>query len=441
METSSKTYSLSDLANSITSVINRTYSNSYWVSSEILKLNYYSKTGHCYPELVEKKDNEIIAEMRSTIWKLNFEKMNQKFFAKTNLTLRDGIAVLFLVQVKFDAKYGLSLNIIDVDPTYTLGALAQEKQASIEQLKKLGIFDANKLLNYPALPNRIAIISIETSKGLQDYLNTIADYGANFNIRHTLYPAVLQGEKAITSITKQLSIIKKKANQYDLVLIIRGGGGDVGLHCYNNFNLAQAVAKFPIPVITGIGHSTNFTVTEMVAHINKITPTALASHILEQFTVVHEFLEHTKRLINNIPKLLLDPTHQHLQHLNVKLENAVIAPVNEQRIKLKWIEGQLSASSNKLIDHQKNLVLKTINNKLNILSGVFLSRHQMTVNHLQEKLTWIDPAKVIERGYSLTLAGNKVISENNPVKKGDVLTTITTKKTITSRVINIDNNE
>lgn len=441
METTVKTYSLADLASSITTVLERTYTNSYWVSAEILKLNYYTKTGHCYPELVEKKDGVIVAEMRSTIWKATYEQINQKFFAKTKLPLRDGMEVLFLVQVKFDAKYGLSLNIVDVDPTYTLGALALEKQASIEELKKLGVFDANKMLSYPTLPNRIAIISVETSKGYHDYLNTIADQGSKFNIQHTLFPAVLQGDNAITSITKQLGVIAAKANQFDLVLIIRGGGGDVGLHCYNHFELAKAVATFPIPVITGIGHSTNFTVTEMVAHINKITPTAVASHVVQQFVEVDEFLEHATHVLSSIPQLILQPTHQQLRHLSSKLKNAVTTPVNAQRIQIKSAEGQLAAASKTMIHQQQDLVSNTLKTKLNTHSTVFLRQQQMTIDHLQEKLTLVDPKKVMERGYSLTYANNKVVNAKTPIKKGDALTTLTANNTITSTVINIDKNE
>lgn len=179
--------------------------------------------------------------------------------------------------------YGLSLRIIDIDPSYSLGELEREKQETIEKLKKEGIFNNNKFLKIAQLPKRIAIVSVQTSKGYSDFLKVIEGNAWCYKYFTMLFPALLQGEKAVESIISQLKRIKKVKHHFDAVAIIRGGGGDIGLTCYNNYLLSKEIALFPIPVITGIGHSTNETVAEMIAFKNAITPTDLADFLLQKF--------------------------------------------------------------------------------------------------------------------------------------------------------------
>ena len=274
-------FSLLEVANSIQKTINARYTSSYWVKAEMNKLNHYSHSGHCYPELVEKKDNKVIAEMRAVLWKGNFDKINAQFLKTLNEPLKDGIKILFLTQINFDPKYGISLNILDIDPSYTLGDLEKEKQQNIIRLKKENLFDKNKTLQLPLIPQRIAIISVETSKGYADFLNVIDNNQWNYKFFHMLFPSLLQGDRAPSNIIEQLNKIRKVKHHFDLVAIIRGGGGDIGLASYNNYDLAKTVASFPLPVLTGIGHATNETVTEMVAHSNHITPTNLAESLFK----------------------------------------------------------------------------------------------------------------------------------------------------------------
>src|SRR5690606_26888894 len=178
---------------------------------------------------------------------------------------------------------GISLRIIDIDPNFSLGLLVREKQQSIERLRKEQIFDANRRIPFPLLPKRIAIISVETSKGLADFLNILDHNDWHYRFEYSLFPALLQGEKAIGSIIGQLHKIAESGSQFDAVALIRGGGGDVGLSCYNHYALASEIARFPIPVLTGIGHATNETVSELVAYKNAITPTGLAEFLIQHF--------------------------------------------------------------------------------------------------------------------------------------------------------------
>ena len=255
-----KYYSLGELTGSIRKVIAKAYTSAYWVKTEIAKLNFYPYSGHCYPDLVEKQNNKVVAQIRSTIWSGTFDAITKKFRQATGENLSEGMTVLFLVRVVYHEQHGLSLNILDVEPSFTLGEMAREKQQAIQRLKKEGLFDLNKQLAFPLLPKNIAVISVETSKGYHDFLNILQNNRYGYHFEQTLFPALLQGEGAVKSIVQQLKAIAHYTGRFDVVVIIRGGGGDVGLSAYNNYTLAKEVAGFPLPVITGIGHATNETV-------------------------------------------------------------------------------------------------------------------------------------------------------------------------------------
>lgn len=271
------------------------------------KLNYYPHSGHCYPDLVEKQNGKIIAEIRAVIWKDDFQKINNSFLSVLKEPLKNGINILFCAKITYDPKFGLSLRILDIDPGYTLGALEREKQETIERLKNEGIIHFNKALKIALLPKRIAVISVQTSKGYSDFLNVIEGNEWGYKFFYMLFPALLQGENAVDSIMAQLARIRKVKQHFDAVAIIRGGGADVGLTCYNNYHLSKAITLFPLPVLTGIGHSTNETVAEMVAFKNAITPTELADYFIQKF---HDFFvpvqRAQERLISTSKRILKD---------------------------------------------------------------------------------------------------------------------------------------
>ncbi|WP_158559147.1 exodeoxyribonuclease VII large subunit [Deminuibacter soli] len=278
-----RVFSLFEVAKSIQKTIMDRYTSSYWVKAEMNKLNYYSHSGHCYPELVEKSGGKVVAQLKANLWRDDFKRINEKFTEVVGEPLKDGIKILLLATLSFDPAYGLALRIIDIDPGFTLGDLEQEKANTIARLKKEGLFHQNKSLSLPLLPQRIALISVETSKGYADFLNVLTTNIGGYAFFHFLFPSLLQGEQAVKSILQQLQRIKKVQSHFDVVAIIRGGGGDVGLSCYNNYELAKEIALFPIPVITGIGHATNETVVEMVSFSNAITPTKIAEYLIQQF--------------------------------------------------------------------------------------------------------------------------------------------------------------
>jgi len=300
-------FSLLEVTTSIRKTIADRYKSSFWVKAEMNKLNFYRQSGHCYPDLVEKQDGKVIAQIKSNLWKDDYIKINNTFQRVLKEPLKDGIKILFLASISFDPTHGLALRIIDIDPSYTLGDLEREKQETIKKLQDEDVFNKNKTLKLPLLPQRIAIISVETSKGYADFLKVIDANPWSYKFFHLLFPSILQGEKAVEGIIYQLKRIRKVRSHFDVVAIIRGGGGDIGLSCYNNFTLAKEIALFPIPVITGIGHATNETVSEMISFSNGITPTKLAEYLLQKFhnfsvpvqKAEEKIIDKSKRLISD----------------------------------------------------------------------------------------------------------------------------------------------
>lgn len=290
-----RVFSLTEVTNSIERTLNARYSSEFWVKAEMLKLNYYTYSGHAFPDLVEKENGIIVTQMRAIIWSSDFKRINEKF-TRAGVELTDGTTILFKASIKYNKFYGLSLRISDIDTSFSLGELEKERNASIERLKEEKIFELNKMTILPDLPKRLAVISVETGKGYQDFINIINSHD-EFGIFHKLFPSLLQGDGAINTIINNLEKIEAVKDFFDAVLIIRGGGGDIGMACYNNFELCKAIATFPLPVITGIGHSTNLTVSEMVSYHNGITPTDVADFIIKRFQNAMENLERMESMI------------------------------------------------------------------------------------------------------------------------------------------------
>lgn len=455
-------FSLTEVANSIRKTISDRYSSGYWIRAEINKLNIYAKSGHCFPELVDKNEGVITCEMRATIWRNDFEKINRQFIKTINEPLKDGIKVLMFANITYEPKYGLSLVIRDIDPSFSLGELEREKKETIDKLQKEKLFGKNKLLKLALLPKRIAVISVETSKGYQDFLKVIEQNIFGYRFFHMLFPAVLQGDAAVRTIRNQLNRIKKVKHHFDCVAIIRGGGGDVGLSSFNNYQLAKSICNFPLPVFTGIGHSTNLTVCEMVSFQNAITPTELGDFLLQAF---HNFavpLQNAEDiLLHDIPKILLlenrqfDNTTRLLKNQiknRLREENQILKMVSkelivETRSRLRhdadFLSGcyvSLKKSSDELIKSERKEIEKLIVDSQKNLKRL-VTKKLDELEQTEKIIRLVDPMNVIKRGYSITEVNGKLLRDVNKVKKGDKLTTLSVNGTIESTVEEIKKNK
>lgn len=405
-------FSLLEVTKSIQKTISDRYRSLFWVKAEMNKLNHYKHSGHCYPELVEKKDGKIVAEIRSILWKSDFERVNAQFIKLLNEPLRDGITIYFQAGISYDPLHGLSLRIVDIDVSFVLGELEKEKKESILRLQQEGIYNANKGIPFPLIPKRLAIISVETSKGLSDFYKIINNNPWGYKIETTLYPALLQGDKSIASIIKQLVIIAERTENYDAVAIIRGGGGEVGLSSYNNYTLAKAIAIFPIPVLTGIGHSTNETVSEMVAFKNAITPSELADFLIQKF---HNF---------SIP---LDQAQERLIYNVHQLFESEKSKLQECALMLNWSSKNHVKSEN----HSLNM----LSQKLHVYSTHFLKQQQNELDNLARLIKMADPSLLLKRGFSISKKDGKVITSKAELNIGDEIETLfidgSTRSTVT----------
>lgn len=438
-------FTLLEVSRSIQKTISERYKSSYWVKAEMNKLNSYTHSGHCYPELVEKKDGKVIAQMKSILWRDDYRNINYRFLKVLNEPLKDGIKILFLASVTFDPAHGLSLIIHDIDPSYTLGDIEKEKQQTIKRLHAEGIFSKNKSLPIPLLPQRLAIISVETSKGYADFLKVLEHNAWGYKFFHLLFPSLLQGEKATASIIGQLQRIKKVRSHFDVVAIIRGGGGDIGLSCYNDYELAKEISLFPIPVITGIGHATNETVVEMISHTNAITPTKIAEDLIQKF---HNFsvplqkaqdkiFDRSKRLINDenlkfqteiklfrsvTERILVENRSRINTHTRSIYQHSVFLFKNQQEslsaIKedIKKAVFMYCGTLNQTLKQYAAIVRKDI-------ASLLRNQHQ-DLHAMEKNLNNMSPQNVLKRGYSITRFNGHAIRTYEEVQQGDALDTI-----------------
>jgi len=452
-------FTLLEITKSIQSAFQKWYPGTFWIVAEMNKLNYYPHSGHCYPDLVERVDGKIAAQIRANIWADDYNRINREFRRVIQEPLKDGINILFQAKVSFHPLYGLSLHISHIDPSYTLGDLEREKKETIQQLKSEGFFDLNKSHRMAQLPQRIAVISVETSKGFADFSAIIDKNPNGYCFFIMLFPALLQGDQAADSILAQFNRIRKAAGHFDAVAIIRGGGGDVGLSVYNQYRLAVETARFPIPVLTGIGHSTNETVTEMVAWKNFITPTDLANFLIQQF---HEFagpvmqaekslkewtpdflgsknLEFTTQIDNlrsNVRNLTRQYSHS-LVSITGKVSGTVQLLHAKEQLRITF-EGKRLVKYSGLYVRNKIMGYESLKKRLNPLSMSFLNGKQEQTLAMEKQVRLLHPENILRRGFSITRQNGKVITDAALIADTRIETTLYKGKII-SKIISTEN--
>ncbi|GAB1405255.1 MAG: exodeoxyribonuclease VII large subunit [Lentimicrobiaceae bacterium] len=452
---SRRIYGLSEITASIERMFAKHYDMPYWIKAEMSKLNYYPPSGHCYPDLVEKKDGVIAAQIRSVIWKDNLTTLSKRFEEVTREPLRDGISILCLAYVRYSSLYGLSLQIIDIDPLFTLGEMARDKMEAIERLKREGIFELNRKLPLPLLVKRIAVISGETSKGYSDLITTLNNNGRGYRFIIKLYTAILQGDGAVDSIRAQLIKIKARVQHFDAVAIIRGGGAETGMACYDHYALAAEVAQFPLPVITGIGHSTNETVVEMVAHTHKITPTDVAHFLLSFFLAYDErittaavnlkkltvqLVEGQTDTLNLLARSVIQSGRQYvnrerqqLHHLALNARHLIGAGVFNHRVILSNYEQTLYHVSDQFVNIQQRHLSEQIK-FLKVYYKHFHSTYTAGLTGLHQRIILLDPVNILKRGFSITRFQGKAISSTHKPEPGTTIETETFEQKLISTI-------
>ena len=451
-------FSLLEVTNSIKKTLEQRYKSTFWIKAEMNKLNHYSQSGHCFPEIIEKVNGKIIAQIKATLWRDDYQNINRNFLRILKEPLKDGIKILFLAKISFDPAFGLSLQIIDIDPHYTLGDLENEKRETIKKLQLEGIYDKNKKLELSFLPQRIAIISVETSKGFGDFIDVIDKNSWNYKFFYLLFPSILQGDKAVPGIISHLERIRKVIHHFDAVAIIRGGGGDVGLSYYNNYELAKAITLFPIPIITGIGHVTNETVCEMIAHTNAITPTKLAEFLLQKF---HNFsvpiqkakekivdrsrrllieentkLESELKLFRSITVSILNNNENRIKNASYAIQQQSQFIVKNNYEKLNVLQAKTRIATKFNLNQLKVAVIQ-LKEKLEIQPRLYLKNSELALENIEKNIQIMDPIYVLKRGFSITYLNGKAIKDVSKLEVGTAINTLLFKGTVDSTITKI----
>lgn len=378
-----KQYHLSEFNKLVKSTLEDNLEMSYWIVAEIGDLNVHSK-GHCYLELVEKDNNFLKAKLRATIWSYTFGQIHPQFIQATGTPLQAGMKVLINGSLQFHELYGLSLNVNDIDPNYTLGERERKREEIVNRLEKEGLLDKNAKLPLPAVPQKIAVISSSTAAGFGDFMDQIEGNEWSYQIITQLYSATMQGDSAAVSIIEALGQI---STDFDLIVIIRGGGAKTDLDCFDDYELCAVIAEMEIPVITGIGHERDETIADMVAHTNLKTPTAVAEFIVSGILMFENQILQWMDAINKTAKSMISEDQLHIQHLSTMI-------------------------------HQ---IPKTI-----------LSEKKLRIELFKKVIDGNDPQSILEKGFSITRLNGKIIKSDTPVEPGDKLETQTSKQLIIS---------
>ena len=369
-------YSLKELCDWIQEIVENDLPNRYWVCAEIASM---SVRGHCYMELVEKAENGILAaKVRATCWSNVYHLLAAYFLQETGQSLHTGLQVMLEVSVEYHAVYGLSLNVWNIDPTYTLGDLAKQRQATIQQLTEDGVMDLQKALQIPSLPRRVAVISSADAAGYGDFCDQLKHNRFGFKFHVQLYPAVVQGDTAARSVVQALNSIAALEEEWDVVVIIRGGGASTDMSCFDDYNLASHCAQFPLPIIAGIGHTRDVSVVDMVVHTSVKTPTAAAEWLIER---VAEQVERVGSLM-------------------LRLQRATQNAVSREKNRLLLYEQQI----------------------FNAVRGKAV-RERGKLDLWMKTIELHSPERIFKMGYSLTMVNGKMVRSQSEVNEGDVLET------------------
>lgn len=384
----------------------------YWVQAELSDVRSNS-TGHCYLEFIQKdlRSNNLIAKARGMIWNNIFRLLKPYFEEATGQAFASGIKVLVKVTVQFHELYGYSLTVLDIDPTYTLGDMARRRREILMQLEEEGVLTLNKELEMPVLPQRVAVISSATAAGYGDFCHQLRHNPRGFYFYTELFPALMQGNQVEDSILAALDCINARINEFDVVVIIRGGGATSDLSGFDTYLLAASCAQFPLPVITGIGHERDDTVLDSVAHTRVKTPTAAAE------LLIHRMAE----------------TADHLAELSVRIQQGAYSLLEQEWRRLDMIQTRIPT-----LVHQKltdaRIALLTTRKDLSQATLAFVSRHKHRLELLQQRIADASPEKLLSRGYSITLKDGKVVTDASLLKADDLLVTRLSKGEVQSLV-------
>ena len=429
----------------------------YWVMAEISELKENS-AGHCYLELIEKNPDErhVKARVRAIIWSTRYRFLKAFFENGTGETLHEGLKILVKTKVEYHELYGLSLIISDIDTAFTIGEMALKRQLVIKKLEQEGVFSMNKDLKIPILPQRIAVISSKNAAGYSDFVKHLKSNNSGYTFYTALIESSLQGSETEQGVINALDRIALNSQLFDIVVIIRGGGSQSDLSWFDSYNIAYHVTQFPLPVITGIGHDKDISVTDMVANRSLKTPTAVADFLIESVSgteneiigMITEIIDTSRIIIEKnrnrietsgikllpLARLMISDVKEHLSSKIIEINNrgkelifaATITPANQRSRLLSYVKTYVTAKATTLQRSSQHLVSGTLN---------FLETRNMRIKVLESTSQLLNPENVLKRGYSITFINGVLLKDNIQINNGDIIDTQLYKGSIRSKVV------
>ena len=386
---------LRELQRRVKSALEGQFALPVWVSAEIseIKVNY---SGHCYLELVEKGgDNGVpTAQARAVVWRSHYPRISGYFEAETGQRLASGIRILAKVLVSYHELYGFSLQITDIDPSYTLGDMERQRQQTIAQLQQDGVWDMNREATMPTVVQRIAIVSSANAAGYQDFCKELDKSPYRFSL--TLFDAFMQGAAAEESIIEALCSVAARMEDFDAVVLIRGGGSKSDLNCFNAYRLCAHVAQFPLPVVTGIGHDKDTSVADMVAHTALKTPTAVAGWLVERMAGIEGWLDSAA----------------------LQLHDTTAAAMHASEVRLERLSGELRRLSGELLTRQ-SLRLEHLAGVLPEAARDFLARQTTRLENAAELIAGRSPERILRLGFAVVRSGGRAVTSVRAVAAGE----------------------
>ena len=428
-----KTITLYELNSLVRQTIEIGLPKSYWVEAEISELR--ENGGHCYLELIEKdkRYNTPIAKASARCWRQTWGMVKPYFENTTGQQLRAGMKVLIEVYAQFHEAYGFSWIISDIDPNYTLGDMARKRQEIIKRLKEEGVFDLNKQLDLPLFSQRIAVISSKSAAGYGDFANQLYGNQYGYYFEAELFAATMQGEDVERSIIKALNAINDRCDDFDCVVIIRGGGATSDMSGFDALELAENVANFPLPIITGIGHDRDECILDMVSHTRVKTPTAAAALLIDNLHTAERRIDDARQRIANLMSRKMEVEKLRLSRLAERLPSLFGSVKDKQEARLDILQERLFRLAEIRLSNCENIVGQ-LEKKISLTAEHLLMVEKHRLELLEGRAQNLDPQLLLRRGYSITLVGGKALRDPSQVKQGDKIETRLEKGTIISTI-------
>lgn len=429
-----KALTLYELNSLVRDVIETTLDGAYWVEAELSEAREVH--GHCYMELVQKDlfGATPVARASAKCWRNTWIRLKPKFERTTGQSLHAGMKVMLLVTANFHEAYGFSWIVQDIDPTYTMGDMARKRLEIINQLKAEGVFDMQKGLELPMFAQHIAVISSEGAAGYGDFCHQLQENDEGFWFYTELFPAVMQGADVEPTVIAALDAINDRLDEFDVVVIIRGGGATADMSGFDTLSLAENVANFPIPVITGIGHDRDESVLDMVSHTRVKTPTAAAAFLVDHLEDVWLHINNCQTRLLNMVNRRMDLAKERLSRLAERIPTLFSLVKVQQTNRVDRLANRLSTLMHEQLMHEQYRV-QALERVMQPLTQQRLTTEHHRLEQLGIRLHSVDPALMLKRGYSITRINGKAVRDASQLKTGDEIETQLEKGTVKSKVV------